>query len=127
MARSRGGARVDAWDHTTIVRGRWDTKGAATPTANLKGKGATITRTAEGVYTIVLDSVAREVLSYGCQLHMGTPDGSHADIVSASLASNGVLTLTLWTTNAAHAKADIAAAAGNVVCWWVDIKRVGTR
>jgi len=127
MARSRGGARVDAWDPTTIVRGRWDAKGGATPTANLKGKGATVTRADVGVYTIVFDAVIRELYSYGCQLHMGTPDGSHADIVSASLASNGILTLTVWTTNPVHAKADIAAAAGNVVCWWIDAKRAGTR
>ena len=126
MARSRGGARVDAWDHTTILTGRWDTKGAATPTVNVKGKGATVTRTAQGIYTIVLDSVIREVLSYDAKLHMGTPNGSYA-VMTISLASNGILTATVTTYDHANAAADIAAAAGNVVTWTIRAKRVGTR
>lgn len=95
--------------------------------ATQKATGGTFLRTGVGVITFTFaDPVPTGAYWYpDAKLNMGTPDGSYALVTAVSQASSGVITVTVGTFNAAHAAADIAAHATNVVTFNMKVQYAG--
>jgi hypothetical protein len=127
MANARTSYEHNAYDRSLSVYGHFYPNGGAA-LSTTKGTGGTFSRTGVGVHTFVFS----EPVPIGAywypeaKLNMGTPNGSYACVTAVSQSSStGIITVTIGTFNAAHAAADIAAHATNVVTFEMKVRLQG--
>lgn len=113
-----------------FLSGSWATNGTSNPVATtVKGTGYTVARTGVGTYQIQTTEPFTDVIAWDANINLGTP--SDYTIVGTQPVQVTVGTSKRWQYNltifSGAAAADLAAAAGNAVSFFLVFQHSGSK
>jgi hypothetical protein len=88
------------------------------------GEGWTAAYVSTGLYRVTVDTALQKLQSYGCSLLLATGDDKFAQpaaVTQATATSGAVFDIRVWDSSAA-AVADVAAATGNRISFWLNFR-----